>query len=210
VTLTKLDLRRITGICVVALCGLLLLAACGGDDNTSQPSAIAPTAPKAVSAATQPAGAPAGAINTSVPTSQVDACALLDQAEVEAALGQPVLPPTGELVANLACCSYGNPEAPIVSAAALCVFTGNDADYFAGAAAQTREIFEQFKSNAASAEPVSGLGEDAYWDEIFGTLHVLAGPYEVNLELMLDNEEKGAALAAAKALAAQALQRLPD
>jgi hypothetical protein len=208
VTLTKLDLRRITGICVVALCGLLLLAACGGDDNTSQPSAIAPTAPKAVSAATQPAGAPAGAINTSVPTSQVDACALLDQAEVEAALGQPVLPPTGELVANLACCSYGNPEAPIVSAAALCVFTGSDADYFAGAAAQARDAFELARGNA-EARPLSGMGDDAYWDEVFEDLNVLSGPHLISLDISLDDEDDEATLAAAQELMAQALQRLP-
>lgn len=210
-SLMRTGSSRAVKTCLIACCCLVLLAACGGDDNAAQPPAAAPTAsePGPVAAQTT-VGAPADAISTPAAASQVEACTLLTQAEVEAAVGRPVLQPKAEQAANLACCSYGDPETPIVSAATLCVFVGSDADYFAGAAAQTRETFEQFKSNAASAEPVSELGEDAYWDDVFGTLHVLDGHYEVNLELMLDNEEEGAALAAAKALAAQALQRLPD
>lgn len=189
---------------VVALGCLLLLAACGGDAAQTQAPATVATAPEAAPVA----GAPADAINTPAPASQVDACALLTQAEVEAAVGRPVSEPKAEQVANLACCSYGDPEAPIVSAASLCVFVGSDADYFAGAIAQARETFELARGNA-EARPLSGLGDEAYWDQVFEDLSVLSGPYLISLDISLDDEDDEATLAAAQELMAQALPRLP-
>lgn len=189
---------------------MFLLVACGNDDNAAQPPTAAPTAPEAAPTATQrAAGIPTEAVNPPAPASQVEARALLDQAELEAALGRPVLPPTCELVANLNCCSYGDPDAPMVAAASLCVFTGSDAGYFAGAAAQATEYFETSKSNAAAAQAVSGLGQDAYWDEIFNSLNVLSGSYQISLEISFDGDDDKVNLATAKALMATAVRRLP-
>jgi hypothetical protein len=140
---------------------------------------------------------------------QIDACALLTGGDVEAAVGRAVAEPKGEQVANLACCSYGDPEAPVFSLATLCVFVGSDAEYYAGAAAQARDAYELGKKNAASPQPVSGLGEDAYWDSAFETLHILQGIYEISLEVSPDGGEGDAALQVSKGLAAKALQGLP-
>jgi hypothetical protein len=209
-SLTRTDLLGAAKLSLIACCCLLFLAACGGDDNTAQPPAVASTVLEAAPASTQPAaGAPAETSSTPVAASQVDACALLGQADVEATLGRPVLPPTSELVANLGCCSYGDPEAPVVSAASLCVFTGSDAGYFAGAVAQAAEVFQTSKNNAAAAQTVSGLGDDAYWDEIFNSLTLLSGPHQISLEISFDGDDDEANLAAAKALMAKALERLP-
>jgi hypothetical protein len=56
---------------------------------------------------------------------------------------------------------------------------------------------------------VSGLGDDAYWDEIFNSLTLLSGPHQISLEISFDGDDDEANLAAAKALMAKALERLP-
>jgi hypothetical protein len=140
---------------------------------------------------------------------QVDACALLDRADIETAIGREVLEPQNEQLSNLACCSYGDPETPIISIVTVCAFMGSDAEYYAGAAAQARDIFETARQNAASPQPINGIGEDAYWDEIFSTLNVLQGIYELSIEISLDSEGSEITLDLSKELAQKALQRLP-
>jgi hypothetical protein len=119
----------------------------------------------------------------------VDTCTLLDRASIETTIGREVLEPNSEQLANLSCCSYGNPETPFISIVNICAFVGSDGEYYAGAEAQARDIFEQGKNNAASIQLVSGLGNDAYWDEIFNSLHVLQGKYELSIEISLDSED---------------------
>jgi hypothetical protein len=140
---------------------------------------------------------------------QVDACALLDRADIETAIGREVLEPQNEQLSNLACCSYGDPETPIISIVTVCAFVGSHAEYYAGAETQAKDIFEQGKNNAASIQPVSGLGNDAYWDEIFNSLHVSQGKYELSIEISLDSEDGETTLDLSRELAQKALQRLP-
>jgi hypothetical protein len=139
----------------------------------------------------------------------VDACTLLDQADIETTIGREVLEPKSDQLANLACCSYGDPETPIISIVTVCAFVGSHAEYYAGAETQAKDIFEQGKNNAASIQPVSGLGNDAYWDEIFNSLHVSQGKYELSIEISLDSEDGETTLDLSRELAQKALQRLP-
>jgi len=105
--------------------------------------------------------------------------------------------------------SRGDPETPIISVATICVFVGSETEYFAGAEAQARDIFEMAKNNAGEAQPVNSLGEDACWDGIFGSLNVLQGIYQLSLEISVDSEDGEVALDLSKELAQKALQRLP-
>ena len=73
-------------------------------------------------------------------------------------------------------------------------------------AADAKKALAIAKSNAADAQPVAGLGEEAYWDKYLRTLRIVRGRYQ--LDLVLDSDAGG--LDAAKALAAKALSRLPS
>ncbi|MDR7540043.1 MAG: hypothetical protein QN152_11030, partial [Armatimonadota bacterium] len=111
---------------------------------------------------------------------------------------------------NMSICNYGDPTLPLVAGRPLpvltvSVFVGSDVQYYAGAAAQARDLFETGRKNAASVQPVSGLGDDAYWDKILNTLRVLRGKYEVEVEIKSD----AGGLDAARGLAAKVLSRLP-
>jgi hypothetical protein len=119
--------------------------------------------------------------------------------------------PYKEEAANLVTCAWGDPEAPQLSPGralsqilTLAVFTGEEGAYFAGPVAQAREAFDLGRRNAASPQNVTGLGEDAYWDALFRTLHVYKDRYEVSVTV-----ESGPGLDAARAVAERALAKLP-
>jgi len=195
------------------LCGFVFfLAACGESRQPAQAQAASPRDSTATVGRTQPdqtarpagaSGQPAGGL--------LDACSLLTKAEVEAGVGRPVLAPQKEEAANLVICNYGDPTAPTLQGRPLSqvlsisVFVGSDAQYYAGAAAQARDSFEQGRKNAASVQPVPGLGDDAYWDQVFRTLNVLKGKYEV--EVTVGSDVGG--MEVARAFAAKVLPRLP-
>jgi hypothetical protein len=127
---------------------------------------------------------------------------------VEALAGTAVLEPQKEELANLVTCSFGDPEAPKMAGRALsqiltlAVFTGEEGAYYAGPEAQAKDTFETSRKNAASAESVSGLGEDAFWDGTLHTLHVYKGKYELSAD-----SDKG--LDFARSASEKALARLP-
>ena len=100
-------------------------------------------------------------------------------------------------------------KTPIISVATICVFVGSDIEYYVGAEAQARDLFDTSEQNAASAQSINSLGEDAYWDEIFGSLNVLQGKYEISIEISLDTDDEDAALNISKELAQMVLQNLP-
>lgn len=145
---------------------------------------------------------------TKGPVAPVDACSLLSKGEVEALMGELALAGVGERAANLATCSYGDPEAPKIAGRpasqilVLAVLTGQEGAYAAGPVAQARDSFETARRNAASSQAVAGLGDAAYWDETFKTLGVHRGRYFVSAEVK-------AGLDAAKKVLAKALARLP-
>jgi hypothetical protein len=113
----------------VLVVGAMGIAACGGDDDTTNTSATATSqASSAAGTSTEAAGDPTSAA-TDEPTSApvdatdppdgdgaADACALLTKAEVEAALGETVNEPTsdpiinapisGGVIANISTCGF--------------------------------------------------------------------------------------------------------
>lgn len=200
--LVKVEPNRSGKAWLLLIACLAVLTACGGGDK-SAPQGTAPAAAKPEAAQAQPAAA-----GVKVENIQVAPCALLTQAEVEAAVGRSVAAPFEERMANLAICSYGDPGAPLINGrpfskiVSLSIFTGSDAKYYAGAAAQAKEIFDMAKKNAGSVQPVNGLGEDAFWDKDWKTLRVVKGKYEVEVAELGD-------LAVARRLAAKVLERLP-
>lgn len=141
----------------------------------------------------------------------VDACTLVTQAEVEAAIGRSVLAPEKEEVPQFSVCVYGDPGSPQIKGHAMShlvkisVMVGDEGAYYAGAAAQAKDSFELFEKNAASPQAVAGLGDDAYWDDTFQSLNVLDGTHLVEVEILSD----AGGLDVAKALMTKVLAKLP-
>jgi hypothetical protein len=129
---------------------------------------------------------------------QVNACTLLSQAEVEAAVGRPVTAPVEERLPHQSGCAFGDPEAPLFRLAGLHVLTF-DAPAAAG------DVFAIAKRNAASVDAQAGLGDEAFWDTVLHTLRIRKGRYVVAMDV--PNGLGG--LAPAKVLAAKALAKLP-
>lgn len=179
----------------------VLLAGCG---ESGPPPAQAPDF-AAETLAAVPATPPSPAAAAPA-VAALDACTLLTQQEVEAAGGRKALQPRGQLMAELSTCEWGDPEAPkmgeqpLIDVVELSLFSGSNA-FYAGPAEQVREVFRTARRNTSSDEPVTGLGEDGWWDG--GTLHVLQATYM--LEVTVDPPSREAA----ETLARAALARLP-
>jgi hypothetical protein len=153
----------------------LVFSACGG--GTSETStATGQRASSASAAATARATSPAAIVDT---------CGLFTQAEVEAMLRRPVLAGQKDQAATLTMCSYGNPATPVVNGKPtdvlllLSVLTDELPN-------QSRGIFEIAKSNAAEVQAVSGLGEQAFWDNVGRVLRVVKGNHLVEASLGSD------------------------
>ena len=201
----RLPLRALGALLLLATSGLFLLAACGGDgEEAATPAGTrAPAATETAAGAQTPAGTPL-ATRTATATPQpsgaaVDPCSLLTKAEVEAAIGTSVTEPEPEEAANLVTCSYNDPETPIFSLVSVSVLIGEDAD-------QASDVYELAKDNAADAQTVGGLGNDAFWDSVLNGLEVLEGKYDVRIDVSPDGGDE---LAIAKDLAAKVVDRLP-
>jgi hypothetical protein len=183
----------------------LVAAGCGSASDTERPAA-------AVSEAAQSGPAATAATASQAPFAPVDACALLTRSDVESLAGKKVLDGRKEEVAELVTCSFGDPEAPQIAGRALSqvltlsVMTGRDGSYYAGAVAQAKDSFQMARKNAANAQPVSGLGDDAYWDSVLRKLSVLKGKHLVDVDVESGSE----ALKLATAAATKALERLPQ
>jgi hypothetical protein len=132
----------------------------------------------------------------------VDACTLLTKAEVEAIVGRPVLEPVSQRIAELSTCGYPDPTAPaggvIPRVASVAVFSAADA-------AAAKSVYDTGKSNAAEVTPVSGVGDEAFWDGIIRNFATHKGRYQVDVSV-----DTNAGLDAARALAEKALQKLPN
>lgn len=185
--------RLAAGSAVLAV-GALVLAGCGGGDSNGQQAkstTAPPTKAAASPASTSPAQAPAGAI---------DACSLVTKAEVEAAAGVTVSDPKAETVANLSTCSFDDPAPPNFSVVDVSVLAGIlDGD--------AQEVFDTAKKNGNDPQTVAGLGDDAFWDDVLGTLNVVKDNYLVGVDVAsLDDGDR---LTVAKTVAGNALGRLP-
>jgi hypothetical protein len=153
----------------------LVFSACGG--GTSETStATGQRASSASVAATAKAASPAAIVDT---------CGLFTQGEVEAMLRRSVLAGEKDQAATLATCSYGNPATPVVNGKptdvllVLSVLTDELPN-------QSKGIFEIAKSNAAEVQMVSGLGEQAFWDNVGRVLRVVKGNHLVEASLGSD------------------------
>ena len=181
---------------------LLLLAACGGGGSNGQKSGstTAPPTKAATSAVATGVSSPRAAASTQASTGEIDVCALVTKAEVEAAVGTTVLDPQPKHFPNYAYCDFNDPAASGLRLVTASVVTGSSAS-------DARDAFDMSKRNASDPQPVAGLGEDAFWDETLGTLNVVKGTYEVSVDVApIDNLDR---LAAAKAVAAKVLGKLP-
>jgi hypothetical protein len=185
--------NRIVAPLSVALCALLPLACGNGSGAQSKASASA---------------APTARASPSQPFVPLDACSLLTKAEVEALAGTPVMEPAKETTANLSTCTFGAPGSPMAgtrpinSVVKLTVFTGVEGAYYAGAAGQARDGYEQTRKNAGATEPVAGLGESAYWNDDFKSLEALKGKYWLTADAEGGRET-------AKQVMSRAIDKLP-
>lgn len=188
----------------LAAAALVFAAACGGGDdgdgggdgNGAQATATKPAAEPTAKAT----DAPATPAATGAPAVTLDVCSLVAKADIEAAIGAPVLDGKPEQAANLFTCSYAEPEFSNFSAAGVAVLVADNAS-------DAKEAYDLAKSNAAEVQEVDGLGEAAYWDSILNTMQILEGRYELSVDV--SSEEGRDQLAAARAIATKALAALP-
>jgi len=211
----RLSLKALAAVFFTALFALLLLAACGGDNEkstatpggTHTPAATAAATGTRVATSTSAARATqtaAAATRTATATPQpssgtIDACSLLTKAEVEAAIGTSVTGPEPEQSANLVACNFNDPNTPIFHLVSVSVLIGENAN-------DASDVYELAKSNAADAQTVGGIGNDAFWDSVLNGLEVLKGKYDIRIDVSPDGGDQ---LAIAKDLAAKVVARLP-
>jgi hypothetical protein len=107
-------------------------------------------------------------------------------------------------VAELSSCTYGNPQAPVLNGqptdvlVTIAIFNGERPG-------QARETQEIARKNAAEVQPVSGVGDQAYWDGILRTLSVVKGNRGVDVNIASDL----GGLKTARAIAEKILAKLP-
>jgi hypothetical protein len=134
---------------------------------------------------------------------QVHACALVTKAEVEAAVGTPVLAGVEEQLPQHSGCGFGDPDAPKIGGKVVFRLVSVSVLTFATPSA-AHDVFVMGKGNAATPQAVTGVGDEAFWDALLHTLWVRKGKYELSIDV-----PKAGGLAAAKAIAAKALTQLP-
>jgi hypothetical protein len=183
---------------------VLTVALIGCSSGESSPSANAqPAAPET--------GAPAAQKPGTAASTPVDACTLLTKADVEGLAGKSVAAGRKEDAGPLSTCAFDDPTAPQVGGRGtsqvltLAVMTGEAGAYYKGATSQAKDSLEIARKNSASDEPVTGLGEVAYWDKILRNLNVASGRYYVTIEV----ESRNDGLAVAKGAATKVLAKLP-
>ena len=184
-----------TVLSLLAVGIILLLAACngggGGEESTGDQTTPTEQETQAPAETEEPEEEVAGG--------DIDPCALVTKEEVETAIGVSVTEPVREDVANLFTCSYKDLETSIYEVVGVSVFVAERED-------DARDLYEMAKNNAADAETVAGIGDEASWDSILNGLEVLKGKYNIRIDVSPDGWDT---LAIAKELAAKALGRLP-
>jgi hypothetical protein len=141
----------------------------------------------------------------------LDACALLTQADVEAAFGTTVGEPTRRSSSNelgwASMCNYDNTQtdAPVLSVGLLIRVHGAEdpAQGYSGYVQELRKALGE----AAVPVPVEGLAGPAGWDGETNQLTVFVGPYQ--MILTTGGRFGGDRLSAAQQLAERVSGRLP-
>jgi hypothetical protein len=197
----RLPLKALAALSFLAIFGLVLLAACGGGNDSSTQETRTP-------AATASAGETQTPATTAQPAAgELDPCALLTKADAEAIVGASLGEPDMQTAGPFETCIYTNDAGTYVQVQVSSgVYTESTFDDAMQAAAEQIDI---------EAKPVSGLGDKAYW--LSGILWVQKGDVSLNvlvetpelfeLRLQEDTEaEEQAALALATDLAKKALE----
>ena len=177
-----------------------LAPACGSAATTSgSPSTAHPASPGAAASSAAASSAPAAPATQAAgkPTS----CSVITQAEAGAALGQQVNPPVmgkAYVEGGVACVFYGpnaptqiGPDTPVGDTVRVVLVTGTKA----------KKYFDDYRGKV-NAEPISGLGDEAYYDG-YASISVLKGDAYVRIAVGIANN-----LPAEKMLAADALPRM--
>lgn len=131
--------------------------------------------------------------NSNTSPTAIDPCSLLTKEEVAAVLGESV--PEAKVV------SFPRPNCvySVSSGGQVVVFAFNDPSARGG--------FEIGKTaQDTNAQPIAGVGDDAYWSPSIKTINVLSGDVYLMVQLFSMRSEP---LATAKALALKAISRLP-
>ncbi|MDQ3573337.1 MAG: hypothetical protein M3404_00180 [Actinomycetota bacterium] len=137
-------------------------------------------------------------------------CALLQAGEVEAVVGNAVIPEQvfsegGASLAGAKVCQYkAAPQPPGAAGGANRVPTDVTVEV---ASAYPREVFVKYTTANKAARPVPGLGTDAVWSEALSRLVVLQGDAVVAVSLLAAPSDQGAQDKAAR-LASEALKRV--
>jgi hypothetical protein len=167
--------RRQAGISVIACGAAFLLAGCSSPSTPASPATTSSSSAPAISpaAATSPsASAPAAG-------SKFDSCSVVTQAEAASAIGAAVtagILGKATVEGGLACVFYG-PSAP----------TPRDPDVAQADSVRVVVVYgpkaltwyQDYKSKV-SAQPVTGFGDQAYYDG-YASLSVLKGAYYLRI-----------------------------
>ena len=182
-----------------------LATACGsaattsGSPSTAHPASAVAAASSAAASSAAASSAPAAPATQAAgkPTS----CSVITQAEAGAALGQQVNPPVmgkAYVEGGVACVFYGpnaptqiGPDIPVGDTVRVVLVTGTKA----------KKYFDDYRGKV-NAEPISGLGDEAYYDG-YASISVLKGDAYVRIAVGIANN-----LPAEKMLAADALPRM--
>jgi hypothetical protein len=167
--------RRQVVIPVVAGCAVLFLAACASSSSSSSVPPPPSSAPAASATAASATAAAASPVPATAAAGNFDSCSVVTAAEAASALGQAVsagVLGNATVEGGLACVFYGpsapTPRDPNVAQAdsvRVVVVHGPKALVW----------YQNYKTKV-NAQPVSGYGEQAYYDG-YASLSVLKGGY---------------------------------
>jgi len=187
---------KMMAVVAIAMLSLFAFAACGGDDDGDGGDGGngAPTA-------TEPAD---GEEPTEAPDEQssedVTACDLVTKEEAAELLGEPV----DDADTGAASCVYSAESIDSFASVGLGLFS-----FETDGAANTS--FDEGKAQVDSPEDLSGLGDEAYWDPLFGSVDIRQGRHFVTISVAFADGDSASAegMEAALALAETVLSRLP-
>jgi hypothetical protein len=199
-----MPLRALGVLSFAALSGLILLAACGGDDEstatpggTRTPAATAAaTGTRTAAATSSPRATQAATATAQASTGEIDPCALVTKAEAEAIVGESLDEPVVTITQMLAGCLYSTSDLESVNVDVLTYDSEDDA-----------ESGFQLAIDISNYPEVEGIGDRAYDSRPIGDIRVLKGKYELSVDVNVEGGD--ADFETAKEVAAKAVDRLP-
>jgi hypothetical protein len=177
-----------------------LLVACGGDDDDANDADATSTSPANAAATSSDGGGAAGGAADDL--EEIDVCALLTQAEVEAAIGQTAGPGAPEEsfaefgLGGGACRFEADDITPVVTVSVLAWSNEEDAD-------------ASFSFGEDQYPPVEGIGDRAYRSQPIDEISVLVGRYELSVGLYFVSEDDDEEFEMSRQLAELVISRLP-